>query len=180
MSGIERGQANGRLGRLWQTWRFHLAAAAIAVPVAAFPGFYADQLRFSGVSGLGAREAGSFAVGPFDLTLAEFTADAPLDGGVAGDRKQFILRLCAGCDARIRAVYARIGKPRSLRAAGALFSGSPGRMFVDIPIPPGASVEDALWLTVEEWDGAVHMGSVPLESASPATAAWLRKKETTG
>lgn len=39
-AGIQRGEAQTRLGRWWQDWRFHLNALLVLVPAAAFPAFY--------------------------------------------------------------------------------------------------------------------------------------------
>ena len=176
-AGIARGNATTRLGRWWQDWRFHLNVLLIVVPVAAFPAFYHLARLSTGEAGLGAREPSLVQVGPFALRLVEFDGYAPIDAGVAGMRKVFRLALCAGCDDRIRAVHVRIGKPRSLRAAGALFSGPPARQSADLAVPESARPDDGLWLTVEEWDGSVHKGQLALEVASPATADWLRRNE---
>lgn len=176
-AGITRGNATTRLGRLWQDWRFHLSALLIALPILAFPSFYHDARLGTGEAGLGAHAPLPVQVGPFELQLVEFDAWPPLDAGVAGMRKFFRLAQCQGCDDRIRAVHLRLGKPRSLRAAGAMFSGPASRQGADIAIPPSARPDDALWLTVEEWDGTVHQGSVALADAAPATADWLRKAQ---
>lgn len=175
--GIQRGHAATRLGRWWQDWRFHLSALVILVPAAAFPAFYHLARMTSGEGGLGAGTPVTVQAGPYALRLVEFTADAPLDAGVAGQRKVFRLALCQGCDDRIRAVHIRLGKPRSLRAAGALFSGSPQRLTADMPVPDSAATGDGLWLTVEEWNGTTHKAEAALAEVSPATAGWLRRKE---
>lgn len=176
-AGIQRGHAATRLGRLWQDSRFHLNALLILAPLIAFPFFYHQAYMGSGQQGLGARPAATVEVGPFPLQLAEYDRFGPLDAGVAGMRKVFRVALCPGCEDRIRAVYVRIGKPRSLRAAGALFNGSPGMMSADLAVPDSARADDGLWLTVEEWNGTVHKGELPLAEASPATADWLRRKQ---
>ncbi|AGT08611.1 hypothetical protein [Paracoccus aminophilus] len=176
-AGVARGNATTRLGRIWQDWRFHLGALIVVVPVAFFPSFFNLAMMGSGKAGLGAREPSVVEVGPFPLRIAEFNTDAPIAQGVAGDRKVFGVALCTGCEDRIRAVYLRVGKPRSVRAAGAMFSGAPARLMGDVQIPGSAKLDDGLWLTVEEWDGSVHMGGISFETASPATAKWLARKE---
>lgn len=177
-AGVTRGQGRTRLGRWWGDWRFHLAAAAVLVPALAFPSYYQDQRLFSGQAGLGARDAGVVQAGPYELRLAEFQLTPPVDSGIAGVHKAFTLALCQGCEDQVRAVYARFGKPRSLRAAGTIFSGPPSRQFADVILPARLSAQDALWITVEEWDGGVHMIDVPLEQASPLTASWIEKRAT--
>lgn len=179
-AGIQRGEATTRLGRRWQDWRFHLSALAVLVPLAALPRYYSDISLFTGDAGLGSGQVQPVQVGPFELQIAEFWLTAPIDMGVAGARKQFSVALCDGCEDRIRAVHARFGKPRSLRAAGSLFSGPPARLTSDLPVPPSVDSSDNLWLTVEEWDGTVHHGDIAVEQVSPATAAWLARKEKQG
>lgn len=176
-AGVQRGQATTRLGRLWQDWRFHLNALVVIAPIVAFPAFYHLAYMGTGEAGLGARPPVTVQVGPFAMQLAEFDRNPPLDAGVAGMRKLFRVAACAGCDARIRSVQVRIGKPRSLRAAGAMFSGPPGRMTADLAIPDSARAQDGLWLTIEEWNGTVHKGEIALAQASPATETWLSDKE---
>ncbi|MFT4013717.1 MAG: thiamine pyrophosphate-binding protein [Paracoccus sp. (in: a-proteobacteria)] len=176
-AGIQRGHAATRLGRWWQDWRFHLNALAILVPVAAFPAFYHLARMDTGEAGLGAREPAIVQAGPHALRLVEFTVDPPMNAGVAGRRKVFRLALCPGCDDDIRAVHIRLGKPRSLRAAGALFSGPPERQTADMAVPDSARARDAIWLTVEEWSGATHQAQVPLAEVAPATADWLRRRK---
>lgn len=176
-AGIQRGDAQTRLGRWWQDWRFHLSALLVLVPVAAFPAFYHLALLDSGEAGLGAGKAVTVQAGPYALRLAEFSADPPLDAGVAGQRKQFRLALCPGCDDDIRAVHIRLGKPRSLRAAGAMFSGPPERESADLALADSARATDAIWLTVERWDGSNLLAEVPLAKVAPATAAWLHRQK---
>jgi len=69
----------------------------------------------------------------------------------------------------------RIGKPRSLRVAGAIFEGSPYRMGVEVPIPLSTPADAQLWITIEGWDGSVHQTTIPLAKASPKTIEWLAK-----
>lgn len=175
-AGVTRGAGRTRLGRWWGDWRFHLMAATVLIPALAFPTYYQQMRLFSGEAGLGARDAGVVQAGPFALRLAEFNVTPPQDSGIAGVHKAFTLALCEGCDDQIRAVYARFGKPRSLRAAGTIFSGPPTRKFADVILPARLSQTDDLWITVEEWDGKVHMVGVPISQASPVTLSWVEKR----
>lgn len=176
-AGVARGHSTTRLGQCWQSWRFHLCAVMVAIPLACFPAFYKLAMMGSGKAGLGAHAPSIVQVGPFPIRIAEFDAFAPVNQGVAGERKFFNVALCTGCEQRVRAVYLRLGQPRSVRAAGALFSGSPSRMGADIQIPGSASPDDGLWLTIEEWDGSVHKGEIAIATVSPATAAWMGQKQ---
>ena len=94
----------------------------------------------------------------------------------AGDFKSFNAALCKACINDVKAVYLRIGKPRSLRAAGTIFFGAPYRMGTNLPIPPRTKPDAQIWITLEGWDGSMHQASVPLAKASPATVAWLEKQ----
>jgi len=76
----------------------------------------------------------------------------------------------------VKAVYLRIGKPRSLRAAGTIFFGAPYRMGTNLPVPPRTRPDAQVWVTIEGWDGSMHQAAVPLAKASPATVAWLEKQ----
>jgi hypothetical protein len=57
-----------------------------------------------------------------------------------------------GLHRQVKATYLRIGKPRSLRAAGTIFFGTPYRMGTSCR--SAATRADAeLWITMEGWDG---------------------------
>jgi hypothetical protein len=160
----------------WKRWRFHLSALLLILPIAFMPQYFHRVALFSGDLGLGQRVIGEQTVGPWSVRLAEFEERPPeLDGG-AGYMKTFSLALCDGCESSIRAMYLRVGKPRSLRTAGAIFFGSPYRQTASVPIPDGTTPDAMLWLTAEGWDGSVHHASIPLATASPITAGWLRKR----
>lgn len=165
--------APGRLLRLWRRWRFHINALLLIVPLAFMSKYFTDQARFTGKLGLGEREIGELAVGPWTLRLAEWELGAPEDEGEAGHMKEFVAALCESCRAQVKAAYLRIGKPHSLRAAGALLSGSPYRLFAEVPVPRRVAADAQLWLTLEGWDGSVHQTSLPLTQASPSLLAWL-------
>lgn len=66
-----------------------------------------------------------------------------------------------GLHSQVKATYLRIGKPRSLRAAGVIFFGSPYRMGTSVPIPPRTRPDAELWITMEGWDGSMHQASIP-------------------
>ena len=160
----------------WRRWRFHLSALLILLPVIYVQQYFHDTALNRGTLGLGQRPAGSVQVGPWQLELAEWETGAPkLDP--AGRMKTFTMALCSGCEDQIRAVYLRVGKPRSLRAAGGIFFGTPHRAFATIPIPDRTTPGDSLWLTAEGWDGSVHQAAWPIASASPDTVAWLQKQQ---
>ncbi|WP_134477309.1 thiamine pyrophosphate-binding protein [Pseudomonas aeruginosa] len=164
------------LRQFWLRWRFHLNVLLILIPLGFMPRYFADMALFSGSSGLGEREIGEVQVGPWSLKLAEWRIEPPHDEGPAGFMKDFNAALCKACMPQVKATYLRIGKPRSLRAAGVIFFGSPYRMGTSVPIPPRTRPDAELWITMEGWDGSMHQASIPLAEASPATVAWLNKR----
>ncbi len=160
-------------------WRFHLAVLLLIIPILAAPKFFREEALFYGEAGLGQRELGEKTVGPWHVSVAEYNLDGPIDQGLAGHMKTFAIRWNPEDADHIKASYFRVGKPRSLRAAGVVLSGSPYRQMADVPIPDRTKPEDAIWLTVEGWDGSVHQTAIPLTEASPATIAWLKERGET-
>ncbi|MGB3865631.1 MAG: thiamine pyrophosphate-binding protein [Xanthobacteraceae bacterium] len=160
---------------LWQRWRFHLSALVLIVPVAFAPAFFHENALFDGKKGLGEREIGEIAVGPWSVRLAEFRVVEPDAEGRAGYAKEFTLALCPACVDSVKAAYLRVGQPRNVRVAGALFSGTPYRQTAEIRIPERTTADDKLWLTLEGWDGTLHQAAIPIRAASPVMAAWLEK-----
>ena len=164
------------LSRLWRKWRFHINILLLLIPLGFMPKYFADMALFRGDNGLGQREIGEVAVGPWSIRLAEMREDAPTLDGASGYMKTFNAALCAACVDKVKATYLRIGKPRSLRAAGVIFFGSPYRMGAFLQIPERTAPDSELWITMEGWDGSMHQASIPLSKASPATVAWLKKQ----
>lgn len=165
-----------RLGRWWLKWRFHINILLLLVPLGFMPKYFADASLFRGDSGLGERDIGTVQVGPWSVQLAEMRDEAPTPDGPAGYMKSFNAALCESCIEPVKAAYLRIGKPRSLRAAGVIFFGTPYRLSATLPIPERSQADAELWITLEGWDGSMHQASIPLRQASPATVAWLAQR----
>lgn len=159
----------------WKRYRFHLSALLILIPVGFSPSFLASVALSSGDVGLGSRIISSQHVGPWQVTLAEWRLGGPVSMGEAGYIKTFTMGVCETCASEIRAAYLRLGKPRSLRTAGALFYGTAYRQFSDVNIPLSGRAANELWLTLEGWDGSVYQAQWPLESASPDTLSFIQK-----
>ena len=164
------------LKRLWLKWRFHLNILLVLIPLGLMPKYFADTALFRGDAGLGQRVTGEVQVGPWSLTLAELKNKEPELDGISGYMKSFNAALCEACGERVKATYLRIGKPRSLRAAGVIFFGSPHRLGAYIQIPKTTAPDAQLWITMEGWDGSVHQAAVPLAQASPKTVEWLKQQ----
>lgn len=173
MSNITTTPCPSRLKALWHKWRFHLNILLLLIPLGFMPAYFADEAMERGDNGLGERDVGDIQVGPWSLRLAEMHNAAPTLDGLAGYMKEFNAALCDTCIGQVKATYLRIGKPRSLRTAGAIFSGSPYRMGTELPVPMKTTPDAELWITMEGWDGILHQASIPLRRASPATIAWL-------
>ncbi|VFR16518.1 FIG139991: Putative thiamine pyrophosphate-requiring enzyme [plant metagenome] len=159
-------------GSLWRRYRFYLSGLLFILPLIYLQPYFDQLALFRGAAGLGQRPAGEVQVGPWKMQMAEFEVGAP-KSDPAGRVKTFTMALCQGCENEVRAVYLRVGKPRSLRAAGAIFFGGPHRAFATVPIPARTKPDDELWLTAEGWDGSMHQAPWPLSAASPTTVAWL-------
>jgi hypothetical protein len=171
-------QPASRLAAWWRRWRFHLSALMLLVPIASAPAFFHEKALFDGKKGLGERQIGEITVGPWSVRLAEFRLNEPEAEGRAGYTKTFALALCPACVDAVKAAYLRVGKPRNIRTAGALFSGTPYRQTAEIRIPETVRADDLLWLTLEGWDGALHQARIPIRDASPVTAAWLARRRS--
>ncbi|UZE84873.1 thiamine pyrophosphate-binding protein [Pseudomonas viciae] len=163
-----------RLSLFWHKWRFHLNVLLLLIPLGFMPKYFSEAALFRGDTGLGEREVGEVQVGPWSLRLAEFRNEAPRPDGPARYMKHFNAALCERCIGQVKATYLRIGKPRSLRAAGVIFFGSPYRMGASLPVPQKTPLDAELWITLEGWDGSMHQAAIPLSQASPATIAWLK------
>lgn len=162
--------------RWWHKWRFHLNIVLVLVPLGFMPAYFQNAAMNRGTLGLGERDVGEFSVGPWSARVAEWHIGDPEDEGKAGHLKEFTVALCQSCLPQVKAAYLRIGKPRSLRTAGALLSGSPYRLFAEVVVPRDTTVASDLWLTVEGWDGSVHQTAIPLASASPSLVSWLERQ----
>ncbi len=124
MSKAMAAQPASPLSRFWHKWRFHINILLVLIPLGFMPRYFHDVALFRGTSGLGERTVGEIPVGPWSITLAEFRAAPPELDGPAGYMKTFTGALCKECISQVKATYLRIGKPRSLRAAGGIFFGS--------------------------------------------------------
>jgi len=163
------------LSRFWHKWRFHLNILLVLIPLGFMPRYFSDAALFRGDTGLG-KHLNQVQVGPWSLEMAELWDEGPRRDGPAGYLKSFNARLCDRCGEQVKAAYLRVGKPRSLRAAGVIFFGTAYRMNAVVPIPDRTPDDAELWITLEGWDGSVHQASLPLRQASPATLAWLDKQ----
>lgn len=142
--------------RLWQRGKFHLSALMMLVPLPFLPNYLAPKPIFAPPEIR--RDIG---VGPFAVTLVTYD-QAPHRGPTGEPMKQYTIRLQPGDVDRVRGVFLRVGKPRSLRTAGALGFGNPYERKAEVTVPAEPTGTEELWLTVEDWNGRAHQASVPL------------------
>lgn len=114
-------------------------------------------------------------IGPWDYTLVEINTDAPEVEALELGIKEFLIRFCDSCNAEIRIAYLKVREPRTLRSAGMSFSGNQQR-YIELAIPPKATLADGLWLTVVSKKGEVFQQRLDIEQISPAMAEFIRKQ----
>lgn len=114
-------------------------------------------------------------IGPWTYTLAEIHTDAPEVEALQLGIKEFLIRFCDSCNAEISIAYLKVREPRTLRSAGMSFSGNRER-YVELAIPPKATPDDGLWLTVVSKQGEVFRQRLEFEQISPAMAEFIRNQ----
>lgn len=140
----------------WQRNKFHLSALMMLVPLPFLPGYFSEKPIFAPPE-----IHRTVTAGPFPVTLVTF--DQAPHRGQKGDRvKDYSIRLQPADVDRVRGVFLRVGKPRSLRTAGALGFGNPYEREAEVSVPDEPTGTEELWLTVEDWNGTVHQASLPL------------------
>lgn len=102
--------------------------------------------------------------GPFTVALTPLDAGPPYRHG-DGYLKDFSARFCQGCVTQIRYAWLSVGAqpaplPESLD--GVLHGSSVGQ-HVHAPYPAALRPGDRLWLAMQDWRGAVHHVSWPLQ-----------------
>lgn len=77
----------------------------------------------------------------------------------AGAKTNLNVDISADALKEIKFIYARVGKPRSMRAPGTLIHGPLGVKHVVLPIPKRLKDDAEVWITAQTWDGKVHQAS---------------------
>lgn len=114
-------------------------------------------------------------IGPWAYTLAEIHTDAPEVEALQLGIKEFLIRFCDICNAEISIAYLKVREPRTLRSAGMSFSGNRER-YVELAIPPKATLDNGLWITVVSKQGEVFKQRLEFEQVSPAMAEFIRNR----
>ncbi len=136
------------LRAFWLKWRFHINVLLLLVPLGFMPSILPMRHCFAvtWVSASGWPEKYRLAPEP-DPRRVPQRGPSP---DPAGSMKFFNAALCDTCADQVKATYLRIGKPRSLRAAGVIFFGTPYRMGA-LPVPERTPADAELWVTMEGW-----------------------------
>ncbi|MGC3982071.1 MAG: DUF3325 domain-containing protein [Steroidobacteraceae bacterium] len=137
--------------------------------------FFSWQLFTAPPAPLKRADALQGSIGPWSFVLAERDQKTPHIEAMNTPIKEFVIRFCEACDDEINMAYLKIRQPRSLRASGNGFEGTRDRTAA-IVIPPAATVQDGLWLTVQGKNGEVHHLQLDIERVSPVTAQFIRER----
>ncbi len=161
----------------------HLACATGAAALIVIPVLLGIKLWKAPATSIQRADALHGQIGPWFYVLAESNLRAPKRTPNGVFIKAFELRLSCpdsftdvACESGIGLVYLRVRKPRNLRTAGNLFIGSPWRREVEIAIPPGTTLDDQIWLTIQATDGQVYHTGLNIGELSPATANFIKDK----
>ncbi|ALG73507.1 hypothetical protein VY88_21945 [Azospirillum thiophilum] len=142
--------------RLWQRGKFHLSALMLLVPLPFLPNYFSPKPIFAPPE-----IRRDLTAGAFPLRLVTYD-EAPHWGGNGERMKEYRIHLRPADIDRVRGVFLRVGKPRNLRAAGALGFGNPYEREAEVAVPAEPAGTEELWVTVEDWNGQVHQASTPL------------------
>lgn len=103
-------------------------------------------------------------IGPWDIKVNAFAGflEKDLPPIRAGLKTNFSVKLPKESLDSIKFIYARVGKPRTLRAPGTLIHGPVGAKSVTFRLPKRLKDNAELWITAITWEGDVHQVSWPL------------------
>lgn len=147
------------LFRLWFRGRFYLSGLVLILPMMAFPAYF----KMAGTPPLGGHILPSRDVGPYHVTLAEFRPGPPRLGPRSVPLKDLVVEIEEGYPQLIRSAYLRLGQPPNDRNLGEPLHGNPYRLAVELPLIAQPKAGQAVWLTLEDWDGTLHQTSWPIE-----------------
>lgn len=165
----DKTSSSGIAPRLWQGV---LLAGLVAIPAALF-----WSLHDAEVHPLRRSDAVEGQVGPWTFTLVEEEPGPPEIIGKGVPAKHMMLRFCESCDGQIRAAYLKIREPRSAIGLGLRFTDVRASREVILPIPPAATAEDGIWLTVIGHDHKTWRTRLDIERVSPGLAAFLKERK---
>ena len=137
---------------LWQKSRYWLNALLIAAPV-----YFLVTSLIPAVKPEPWKEQ---AIGPFSAVPTPADNEPPYqhDGEWV---KDFNVKFCDGCVAKIRFAYMSVGtQPAPIPIDGeGLLHGNNQVQQAHTPYPLQLTDQDKLWISVQEWDGTLHHAS---------------------
>lgn len=156
----EKGQINWRTLRPWggPMGRFkYLNIVLIAGAIIGAPKFFAGAPSQEGWYIYPEKALGPWTVSAFAKT--EDTEQKPI---VIGKEASLKVNLSFNAQQNIKFIYARVDKPRTLRAPGVIIHGPVNAKHVHLPIPKRTKATSELWITAETWDGQFFQTHWPL------------------
>lgn len=102
------------------------------------------------------------ALGPWLISAKATSEDVKKAPIVAGENASLKVSLPYDALEKIKFIYARVNKPRTLRAPGSIIHGPVSAKHVHLPIPKRANSGSELWITAETWDGEFLQTHWPL------------------
>lgn len=107
------------------------------------------------------------ALGPWSLTPTPADSDPPYrhDGALV---KDFRFHTCPGCGAQVRTAIARVASaaPAIDAEIEGVIHGHGDFLEAHVPWPEQITDEHRLWVTAQDWSGAIHHASWPLPAHS--------------
>lgn len=140
----------------WHRGKFHLSALMMLVPLPFLPNYFSPKPIFAPPE-----IRRDVSAGPFPITLVTYD-ESPHRAGNGEWMKEYHVHLRPADIDKVRGVFLRVGKPRNLRAAGALGFGNPYEREAEVAVPAEPAGTEELWVTVEDWSGRIHQTSTPL------------------
>lgn len=114
--------------------------------------------------------------GPWTFVLAEEEQEPPEMTPSGTPVKHIHLRFCEQCDAQIRTAYLRVRQPRSQNALGLRFTGDHWNREAVLAIPPAATLQDQIWLTVVGKNRETYQVALDMAQVSPATVQFIQER----
>lgn len=104
------------------------------------------------------------SLGPWDVKINAFAGflEKDLPPIREGGRTNFSVKIPKESLSKIKFIYARVGKPRTLRAPGTLIHGPLGAKHVHYQLPKKIRDNAELWVTAITWSGDVYQANWPL------------------
>lgn len=148
-------------------WKYHLNGVLVLLPLVFLGDYLAEWAPGPKAEAIGLPEQ------PIGTCRATAHGDPPLRAE-PGNTLDFLVRFRPGCFENVRVAFLAIRdtppEPASLLAAGygAILHGGAFNLHAHVAVPERLSGDEALWLVVEDWNGAFHRTAWSLRPYMPA------------